>query len=79
MLEHHDLHEKLADTINVVRNTPEKQKITPTTDKNNTTAQDIEAAIKTIVQKTTSDPFFDKLVKEVIGNFVVCHYFLNNL
>lgn len=71
MLEHHDLHEKLADTINVVRNTPAKQKITPATDKNNTTAQDIETAIKTIVQKTTSDPFFDKLVKEVIGNLVL--------
>lgn len=33
----------------------------------NTAAQDVEAAIKNIVQKATSDPFFDKVVKEVIG------------
>lgn len=70
LLEHHELHEKLADTINVVRNSPEQpnpSNISCNTDKNNTAIQDVEAAIKTIVQKATSDPFFDKLVKEVIG------------
>lgn len=61
----------MADTINVVRNAPEHIDQTDSNtciDKNNTAAQDVEAAIKTIVQKATSDPFFDKLVKEVIGN-----------
>lgn len=75
MLEHHELHEKLADTINVVRNSSseiqkdEEEKAESSIDnKNNTASEAVEAAIRTIVQKTTSDPFFDKLVKEVIGN-----------
>lgn len=72
-MEHHELHEKIADTINVVRNTPETSQINVNTsiDKNNTAVQDVEAAIKTIVQKTTSDPYFDRLVKEIIGDIIV--------
>lgn len=82
LLEHHELHEKLADTINDVRNAPEPPSLSndsSTADKNNTAAQDVEAAIKAIVQKATSDPFFDKLVKEVIGSLEVFVFVLSKI
>lgn len=48
--------------------TDDEEGAVATKNNGNTAAQDVEAAIKNIVQKATSDPFFDKVVKEVIGN-----------
>lgn len=67
LLKKHELHEKIAENINLVRNSSDEtfNLTEDNVDKNASKA--VEAAIKTIVQKTEDDPLFEKIINEIIG------------
>lgn len=77
LLEHTQLHEKIAENINRVMRTPgdgvvEPQihldanlDIPPTTC--DSMMQELDQAIKTIVDQTEQDPLFERLLDEIIG------------
>lgn len=68
LLENRELHEKLAEAINTTISTSltSTSSASPAEEKN-TISQDIDTAIRTILEKTASDPLFDKLVEDIIG------------
>lgn len=66
LLENHELHEKIAENINSVRNST-GESTTVTEQFSNVAVQELESTIKTIVEKTEKDPIFDKLLTEIIG------------
>ena len=67
LLEKHELHEKIAETINTVMNTPEVAK--PVTDEHISAgaSKELDAVIKTVIQRTEEDPLYNKLIDEIIG------------
>ncbi|XP_044261882.1 uncharacterized protein LOC123009557 isoform X2 [Tribolium madens] len=67
LLENHELHEKIAETINIVRNTPETGRNTTEEHVSAGAAKELDAIIKTVVQRTEEDPVYNKLIDEIIG------------
>lgn len=77
LLESHELHEKIAENINLIRNSSEGSNLQVSQDEVscNNASQAVDCAIKAIVEKTESDPIYEKLINEIIGKiFYVCLY-----
>jgi hypothetical protein len=75
LLESHELHEKIAETINIVRNTPEMAK--PVSDEHISAgaSKELDAIIKTVVQRTEEDPVYNNLIDEIIGEILFKFFF----
>ncbi|EEZ97475.1 transcription initiation factor TFIID subunit 3 [Tribolium castaneum] len=67
LLENHELHEKIAETINIVRNTPETGRAATEEHVSAGASKELDALIKTVVQRTEEDPVYNKLIDEIIG------------
>lgn len=66
MLENKELAEKLAKTINMVRNTPESAKKTDESVGAGAYTE-VDNTIQTVLKKTEEDPIFNKILDEIIG------------
>ncbi|CAH0553525.1 unnamed protein product [Brassicogethes aeneus] len=67
LIESKEFTEKLAQTINIVRNTPEANKKSEEVIKAGATAE-LNAIIKTVVKSTEEDPIFERILDEIIGS-----------
>lgn len=74
MLEKHELHEKIAENINLVRNSNDEPFNITEENVDRNASKAVDAAIKTIVQKTEDDPLFERLINEIIGYTFYLNY-----
>lgn len=67
LLENHELHEKLAETINDVFNSPDKSKNVNNDKNKDGASNEFNETVKTVVRRTEEDPIFEKLIDEIIA------------
>ncbi|GJQ68969.1 hypothetical protein Trydic_g6154 [Trypoxylus dichotomus] len=67
LLEHTELHEKIAEHINLVINTTEANKAAE-----EKLSHELDSAVKAIVERTEADPIFEKLIGDLIGSTEQC-------
>ncbi|KRT79276.1 hypothetical protein AMK59_8260, partial [Oryctes borbonicus] len=63
LLEHTELHEKIAENINLVIKTTETNKAAE-----EKLCHELDSAIKAIVERTEADPMFERLIGDLIGS-----------
>lgn len=69
-MDSHELHEKIAENINLIRNSGDGSNLHTNTNEivsNNNASQAVDSAIKAIVEKTENDPIYEKIINEIIG------------
>lgn len=67
-LEKTELHERIADTINSVRSGPDQTKIVDEPTISSGAALELEALIRTVVERTEEDPIYNEVIHDIIGD-----------